>query len=227
MDNEFAIYNFLTGIECENKKPTYDEAYDRAFQLAWKDMATHTLKYILSDFEGYSKKATDNKTKLKNTIKEKIKNEIKDLIESKDEFKTKHKKLCESFNDEIAKSEIIIKDNGKKIEIKNIIQTIGLDTAISIGQAQKLVNMIIKYLYIYYQLYSGFSNEKIEFQIKYYHAPIDSIILEEIGKSNIRWSKINDYNKYDEIQKIIREKAEEEYENSFIWELNIWNNRNK
>lgn len=244
MDNKFAIYNFLTGIECKNKKPTYDEAYQRAFQLAWKDMATHTLK--ISDgfkekykkyFDGESKLKTENRKWLKVQMAAIIRKYCDELLKTKneDDFKRCHEKICKHIIKDFPKCEIKYQTD-KKDKEKIMVDSIEkiythIDDNIktfTYGQAQKLVNMIVKYLYIYYRLYSGFYDEKIDFQTKYYHAPIDSIILEEIGQSNICWSKINDYGEYMDIKEKIDEKVKKEkYENSFIWELNVWNNRNK
>ena len=205
MDNKFAIYNFLTGIKCKNKKPTYDEAYKRAFQLAWKDMATHTLKIFDELLE----------------------------VKNKDDFSKCHNKICEYIVEKFPENKIkyrIDKKDKKEtadVEIKMFYTHIdkNIKVTFSYGQAQKLVNMLVKYMYIYHDLYEFECPADVTFNVELYHVPIDSIILKEIGKSNICWSKINDYKKYENIQEKINKKVEEE--NSFIWELNIWNNRNK
>lgn len=242
MDNKFAIYNFLTGIKCKNKKPTYDEAYKRAFQLAWKDMATHTLKIsenfkdeYNSYFNGESELKTKNRKWLKEQLADIIKKHFDELLEvkNKDDFSKCHNKICEYIVEKFPENKIkyrIDKKDKKEtadVEIKMFYTHIdkNIKVTFSYGQAQKLVNMLVKYMYIYHDLYEFECPADVTFNVELYHVPIDSIILKEIGKSNICWSKINDYKKYENIQEKINKKVEEE--NSFIWELNIWNNRNK
>lgn len=242
MDSKFAIYNFLTGIECKNEKPTYDEAYKRAFQLAWKDMATHTLKIsenfkdeYNSYFNGESVLKTKNRKWLKEQLADIIKKHFDELLEikNKDDFSKCHNKICEYIVEKFPENKIkyrIDKKDKKEtadVEIKMFYTHIdkNIKVTFSYGQAQKLVNMLVKYMYIYHDLYEFECPTDVTFNVKLYHVPIDSIILKEIGESNICWSKINAYKKYENIQEKINKKVEEE--NSFIWELNIWNNRNK
>ena len=244
MDSKFAIYNFLTGIECKNEKPTYDEAYKRAFQLAWKDMATHTLKIsenfkdeYNSYFNGESKLKTENRKWLKEQMSAKIRKYFDKLLEAKnkDDFSDCHQEICKylcgDIDDKFPECIIEYKTDSEKtyssVKIEDTYTHMddSIKKTFTYGQAQKLVNMLVKYMYIYHDLYEFECPADVTFNVELYHVPIDSIILKEIGKSNICWSKINDYKKYENIQEKINKKVEEE--NSFIWELNVWNNRNK
>ena len=91
------------------------------------------------------------------------------------------------------------------------------------GQAQKLVNMMIKYLYIFYKC-EGWND--LDHLVSYFHVPIDSYVLKEVRqdkKSNeIPWSKINCYEEYECYQKEIQTFARKKYQNAFEWELTEW-----
>ena len=77
------ILNFLTGIYYENNE---DEnirkkiIFDRAFNMAYKDMATHTVAYH-KDSEEYKKYIEGNSERAKNN-RDKVKSAIKDHIKS-------------------------------------------------------------------------------------------------------------------------------------------------
>jgi hypothetical protein len=77
---------------------------------------------------------------------------------------------------------------------------------LSQGQAQKWINMTLKYLF-------AFGEDKvpgISLNYKFFHVPIDNIIMTEfekfgIPKFRIPWSKIPDYDSYHKYQIQIRE----------------------
>ncbi|NOU46120.1 MAG: hypothetical protein HOO86_03555 [Bacteroidales bacterium] len=76
-----------------------------------------------------------------------------------------------------------------------------------IGQAQKWINMTLKYLFAL-----GENRIKgISRNYEYFHFPIDNIIQEKlvkrgIPKIDIPWSRINNYGKYLKYQCLVREK---------------------
>ena len=68
------------------------------------------------------------------------------------------------------------------------------------GQAQKWINMTLKYISI-------FEHKITEATYEYYHVPIDKYILKATNyKFDTAWSKINSYEKYMRFQKWFREK---------------------
>jgi hypothetical protein len=75
----------------------------------------------------------------------------------------------------------------------------------TIGQAQKWINMTLKYIFtMSTKRLSGF--EEI---YPFCHAPVDNIILEELIEYDApgiscRWSRLNDYEEYIRLQKWIR-----------------------
>ena len=92
------------------------------------------------------------------------------------------------------------------------------------GQAQKWVNMTIKYIYYIFTeaeefLPNEWKNEKVAEVLNSfkndYHMPIDSYILNEMAKRNINikpkkaWSNIDDYENYKEYQKEIGDQLPE------------------
>lgn len=98
----------------------------------------------------------------------------------------------------------------------------------SYGNAQKWVNMSLKYIYALYWLYQAFSPEclfcktygsVIEKYAGEFHAPADSFIIEALGLKNVRaWSKWDEseYSRYQELLKgtIPSDKSQLEWESS-------------
>ena len=75
-----------------------------------------------------------------------------------------------------------------------------------IGQAQKWINMALKYVYVFGESYlPGFSKF-----FPYCHVPIDNIILEkdefkDLRSSECAWSRISNYDDYFEFQLSVRQ----------------------
>ena len=85
------------------------------------------------------------------------------------------------------------------------------------GNAQKWLNMVLKYLWLLGDLPNDIKEERL-------HAPIDSYILQKLWNLNEEgvtcsadtfyykgnsWSKISDYNDYFDLQKVIRDMAKQ------------------
>jgi hypothetical protein len=81
-----------------------------------------------------------------------------------------------------------------------------LNYRISYGQAQKWINMTLKYMFaIGANVIQG-----IDRNYDYYHIPLDNIIQDKLLRHNIdriptRWSRIDDYQTYLQYQKQVRE----------------------
>lgn len=75
---------------------------------------------------------------------------------------------------------------------------------LSIGQAQKWINMTLKY----WLLFGNNRIQGIEINSKFFHIPIDRYVQNEMLKVKIKnpWSKIDTYNEYMEYQMLQREK---------------------
>lgn len=105
------------------------------------------------------------------------------------------------------------------------------------GQAQKWINMTMKYLCVIGEERYPWLNRLYPFL----HIPIDSVILgkiigdfeiksvavkgERVLLKNLSWSRI-DKDTYDAIQDVLREKIGEN-EIPIVWELKAWNNPKK
>ena len=76
-----------------------------------------------------------------------------------------------------------------------------------IGQAQKWINMTLKYIYLYPVLATSYQNI-----YNYCHIPIDNIILRVLSERNLpsflgpyeAWSRLDDYQKYLKYQLLVR-----------------------
>lgn len=112
--------------------------------------------------------------------KEKIYSEIKNILKynnmTQEHFDMWHKMTCESL---ICFSKDIL----------------------TYGQAQKWINMTLKYI-------SMFDHKIVESIYEYCHVPIDKYILDatKYEQFDTAWSKLNDYNEYFKFQKWFRKK---------------------
>ena len=71
---------------------------------------------------------------------------------------------------------------------------------LSYGQAQKWINMTLKYL-------SMFDHKQTERLYEYFHVPIDNYIIKATNyKFSTAWSRINSYKEYIDFQKWFRNK---------------------
>lgn len=136
------------------------------------------------------------------------------------EYNKWHEALCTSIINHYCENNYLTKRNNKKSEGKPM----------SIGQAQKWINMTIKYIWLVYSVssdnldyYKELMNKKDDF-----HIPLDSIILKYIHDEHIvdydliknyTWSQIDDYTEYSEYQQAIRDKINY---NPLEWELVHW-----
>lgn len=251
------VLNFLTGIyyeDNEDENIRKKKIFDRAFNMAYKDMATHTVAYLKDReeykkyIEGDSKRAKNNRDKVKSAIKDHIKSSfinednysLTSLINllTTGGFNEWHRKVCEEIvNINCDVEGLEAKDKTKsKVEISKLLRHMDntvSDKVFTYGQAQKLVNMMLKYLYIYYQCEGWDDLEKIRLS---FHVPIDSYVLDAYSEeTKIKemetkptflekpWSKLDDYEKYKCCQKAINKFAVNKgYKNAFEWELKEW-----
>ncbi len=111
-----------------------------------------------------------------------------------------------------------------EMEAKGII----ISTPFSYGQAQKLVNMMLKYLYMYCNC-DGIT--ALNPCAAYFHAPLDRYVLKAaIGTEDYLgtpWSQINSYELYTEIQNAVNNGKSQRYpsyinRSAFEWELAEW-----
>lgn len=119
-------------------------------------------------------------------------------VNSQDDYDIWHKMIC--------------------FDIQNIFKKYGY-ADFYIGQAQKWINMSLKYIFVHDETrVSGFTNI-----YNYCHIPIDNIILSKLkySKFNTAWSRINDYDTYLEFQRYIRQIAEDEIPLDFEFRLFI------
>lgn len=91
----------------------------------------------------------------------------------------------------------------------------------SIGQAQKWLNMTLKYFYV------SQVDERVNQVSEFFHVPLDNYINEILKKSKIKgfegaWSKLDDYENYLSIQKRIRLRIANQ--SPIDWEMEQWLN---
>lgn len=163
----FLYYNLL-GITIEEIKNKSDEyIIKKCANRAYLDLC-RTLKFT----EEYK----NNKVSFSECIIDNIMiKKIKDLLDKFDpsvintekfDFDCWHEKLCEKLNEEANKCEYLVSSDN--------------DESFHYGQAQKWVNMTLKYMFITEKWPECFENIKC-----FLHAPIDNYILE--GVWNEKW----------------------------------------
>lgn len=121
---------------------------------------------------------------IKQTIRNIAEEIVKLNINNQLEFDNWHKQKCNLLKEDFVKH---------------------LDFPLTYGQAQKWINMTLKYLYALGENYiKGISRN-----YEYFHIPIDNIIQEKfssfIPKLDIAWSRLDNYEKYITYQKHVRQ----------------------
>ncbi len=248
-----AFYNAYGDMSTHTVKYTSDEEIKKYFEEEHiicrynKRAVKEAIKqYIQKDFEelkkteDFSKWHSDVCKKIAEDIREK-KIKVKNLIDPKQQTyrdcfnKNKNKDI--SCPNEVQYMQKVIEKHGSEFEyakqpISSILQHKDIEnTVFSYGQAQKLVNMMVKYLYIYCNCYRIHDLNSIK---ENFHCPIDSYVLDEVYKKHYKgtpWSQIvlygkeddSDENSYMQIQNKIKEYANGKgYNSSFEWELAGW-----
>ena len=90
------------------------------------------------------------------------------------------------------------------------------NTKLTVGQAQKIINMSFKYLFCC----ADIRNSKMS-HFTWCHMPLDSVTLEWLGMKGLVWNSINDSELYSMITKFARQKANNS--NLLLNDFEIWN----
>lgn len=175
-----------------------------------------------------------------------ISDRIDQLKETFDDFDTWHKGTCNKIIDYYRKTlddgqPILVRRKGKERSVEG--------TTLSVGQAQKWLNMTLKYLWLLdrLNLLEGVSSSFFRTYQSCFHIPLDSYIIRYVkrepkqkrvndfpefnglddiysivGLSGSEWSKINDYKEYLEYQKAIRKGFTKSKMIPLQWELEHW-----
>lgn len=169
-----------------------------ASNRAYRDMC-RTLKFDVLPKDTKTTIISDLKEAVNVIFKEEIPIINEGSITSPEKFDSWHCKVCENIK-------LLYNEKGIKF---------------TYGQAQKWVNMTIKYLY----LFGGYTFDRVFENI---HIPVDKYILEAankklgIDKPTTSWSKWNDYDDYCKYQKAIREELRKKNISPLRWEFKTW-----
>ena len=255
-----SVLDFFTGIHTKgDASKRSNSLFSCAFNNAYRDMSSHTIAYKEGEykilFRGDNDEQKKNKEKLKKSILCYMREQfgmkedgdtwnaeefVESLGSSQDDFNKWHKSVCKnltSFNEENCPIMIKVGIDNLEVPLRDIICHVDkkIELVFTCGQAQKLVNMMLKYLYIYDQCEGRDSFKNV---VKFFHVPLDSFVLKEMYDicpdelksykidfkakkyKNDPWSKIEKYEKYMECQKYIKDIIGNE--NPFMWELENW-----
>ncbi|MBX7226848.1 MAG: hypothetical protein K1X55_12520 [Chitinophagales bacterium] len=172
-----------------------ENKYDAAINRAYRDF-NRTLKDFFKE----------NKDERKIKVKENWNLIIKQFI---NEVKNNTYENYEAFD-------AMLENYCKKLINSNI----ELYNKLTIGQAQKWLNMTLKYLII-------LEEDGIEINMQYFHIPIDNVIQDileaklNIPKEFSTWSQIDDYKAYLDYQQKVRTKFVSEY--PILKEMELFN----
>lgn len=192
--NDTKVVDFLANVYFGKPRNIVEAASDRAYL---------DLCRTLRDANGksFSKISKGTKSKMKTAIAETIGNHVTDMpCFDQDSFDKWHEDTCKTI-------------------IEVFEQTIGNGWELSYGQAQKWLNMTLKYLYM-------LSYEFSDTQLSRFHAVIDNYILDEANRIGVSkppksWSKWNQ-DEYVGYQKKLRKRVEGSL---FDWEFQAWNEK--
>ncbi len=193
-----------------------DDEKKKCARRAYMDLS-RTIKYKYSSSELDKAKKDSDKYNYKVNRNTTILHICNDLIDSiknypgdNADFDSWHKSVCQQIESTM---------NNKKLEL--------LKEKFTIGQAQKWVNMTLKYLWLLDMLPEGISETDL-------HVPIDSFILKALEEKNISdishkdgtykyngetWSRLGTYEKYKRLQEEIKKVADD---NPIYWESKAW-----
>lgn len=215
---DFLMYSVFGIIDKEKDKNKKIKCARRAY----RDLArTIKYKYSSSELEHAKKgsKEADFKAKRDSWIREmciELINSIDMFEKEKKEFDIWHKELCIKFVEPTEEDEVFCR--GKEF----------LEEGITYGQAQKWLNMALKYLWLMDLLPTSISPEWL-------HVPVDSYILKKLKQEDSfkerddiksdkyldeTWSAFSNYDNYKELQERIRDMLQEEL--PIEWEGTAW-----
>ena len=242
---------FFVGLsDCTQEAECQIAVYKEAVKRAYGDMSRHTLIYTAPEYQGNTKWANENKENLKAEIAKYLKNEEKRVlgVQSECAYDRIHEELCKMVSDIFTSEKTDVKDKDgndvKRIPLEATPQPCDnpetKKKTFSMGQAQKVVNMVWKYVYLFYEYYHAADNRLFDAELKQFdkvipflHAPVDGFVIEAATKKNPKyldkridkpaspWSQLN-YEEYMKFQRALREELKKQDEFPFLWELENW-----
>lgn len=214
---DFFAYTYLK-VSRYTRKNIFDyneECIAKAIERAYKD-ATMMGAYnslISKDNSNLKNKSNEAKEKAVQLLQGKFGISEKIVSIAINDFDTWHREVCESLVETYQE----IKDENNK-------------NFFTYGNAQKWLNMTLKYLWLLNRLPNDMDEKAL-------HAPIDSYILQKLKKLEIEgvtgsgetfyykkkcWSNIDKYNEYMELQEKIRKFAKADGKSVIEWENEAW-----
>lgn len=220
---DFLLYSYF---ECDREE-NEEEVIQKCARRAYRDLA-RTVRYAHPASELEKAKGDSGLAAFKNVRKKRISDVCEDMAKSidayqggSDEFDSWHEEKCKWIIGEMNETY----DGGKKFFKKDF----------TYGQAQKWLNMTLKYLWLLDRLPEGMEAQSL-------HVPIDRFILEklkETGKFKEKdnkitgseerfsyngevWSAMSDIENYKTLQKEIKKIAGEADLLPIEWESLAW-----
>ncbi len=222
-----------------------DDPIAWASNRAYLDM-NRTMTFRESE-DGKSEKEKKEIQSRRNAWRDDVTNIIRAQIEPLTNFDDWHKNVCKEIKQYYTKTKDI---NGKSILVKREKIRTEKATKLTLGQAQKWLNMMLKYLWLLNRLDLIRDKELSLFVEKYqefFHIPLDDNIIRYIKRDNrykrkhdfpcenglteayiiknfcgYEWSKLSNYKNYISYQKSIRDDLKRNNRYPLEWELTHW-----
>lgn len=236
LQDDFFWFSYF-GITKDEAGRDRDLRISRCISRAYLDLS-RTVRYSISttDLEKMkpSKSEEDRdqalsfgkrKQRFLDEVRKDLSTKISDLLDTKpanpaeyfegtdsEGSKSWHKAACDAIRNKA------IRDKANSLD--GNLPLLKPDHQFTYGQAQKWVNMSLKYLYV-----MGFDDMSHFEQV--IHVPVDSLIIDAANDLGVRWpstswSKLDNYHKYLAFQKRLRQKMQEGTECPLIWENHAW-----
>lgn len=217
----FGIDGGIKTIQDENSRETITKC---CAQRAYKDLA-RTIKYAYSVSYIDSHKSDNGVAHFLDERKTRVENICDNILKS-----TRERECLDSSFNEWHEQKCTDIMNIMNATHHNDHKLLKEGYYFSIGQTQKWVNMTLKYVWLLDMLPKGLTERSL-------HAPIDSYILHSLKEhtvdgvtgsgetysyQNKTWSALDDYDTYMELQKAIKEIAEQNQMTPIAWEESAW-----
>ena len=223
---KFLLYSYFKLTLNSDPESILNSIVERAYQDATMQGAYNAKlsnlwgkKSTLVNKETIKKEMLDLSAKAKQKSFEPLKNFVNELP-SKDNYNIEHGNLCKeiltAYNDVNNKYNEYRRQCGHAVD-NNIF---------TYGNAQKWVNMTMKYVLIIYAIFSKYNKHlfpNIKNTVSSLHVPIDSYIIDVIKLPNTvkTWSNW-DEKTYIEVQGYIKKKSDDAGNDPIIWEGDAW-----
>ena len=221
----FFLWSYF-GISVEEIKKDEEKAketvIEKAVIRAYRDASSHVLSVKDEHRDSLKALAMQSIMEFVSELAEAAADKPRlTMNEKRTKFDELHKKICRRLVEEYGCDEYYKVDKRGQLH------------KFTYGIAQKWVNMSLKYIYLLDEvLWGGLRIRWTSYFATDFHAPLDSLVYEAIEdelKINVNkhlegqtWSQIDNYERYRQLQDMIRDKLKQKDKYPIEWENSAW-----